>query len=72
MDAYGKQVLCELPHLDNALGIKFYEENRCAVHFFMLLLVSADTKLRRETVSVNFTLEDMLEEGGAYVTFECV
>lgn len=45
-----RQVLSELPHLDKALAIKFAEENRCAVHFFMLLLVAADTKLRRETV----------------------
>lgn len=43
-------VLLKLPGLDDALSCEFHEELRCVIHLWVLLIVAADGRLRREKV----------------------
>lgn len=42
--------LLKLPGLDEKLNAEFHEELRCVIHLWLLLLVAADGRLRREKV----------------------
>lgn len=44
------QILSRYPDLDNALDYTYMEETRCAIHFLLLIIASADAKLEREKV----------------------
>jgi hypothetical protein len=48
MDLVG--MLRALPEFDKAINYTYMEESRCAVHFLLLLMSVADSRLQRETV----------------------
>lgn len=43
-------ILSRLLDMDKSVDHRYYEESRCAIHFLLMLLVSADSKLHREKV----------------------
>lgn len=43
-------ILTRVTEIDKALDFTYKEETRCAIHFLLMLLISADSKLQREQV----------------------